>query len=85
MKKRIPILDYARRFESFITPKEIASDVHSVSSEIIRTQPPFCVLNSCEPGVGNDGIVRNGGSKIETTNKPTIKPPNTQRRDNILI
>jgi hypothetical protein len=78
-------LDYARRFESFITPKEIAFEVQAVSSEMILTQPPFCVLNVDDPGLGSDGTVRNGGSKIETTNRPTINPPNTQRRDNILI
>jgi hypothetical protein len=76
-------LDYARRFESFITPKEIASEVHVVSSEMILTHPPFCVLNVETPGLGNDGTARNGGSKIETTNKPTINPPNTHIRDNI--
>lgn len=76
-------MGYARRFESFITPKEIASDVQDVSSEMILTHPPFWVLNEEVPGLGSDGTVRNGGSKIETTKSPTINPPNTHIRDNI--
>jgi hypothetical protein len=83
MKKRIQILDYVKRFESFITPKEIASEVHDVSSDTTRTQPPFCVLNVETPGLGNDGTARKGGSKIDTINRPTINPPNTHIRDNI--
>jgi hypothetical protein len=65
--------------------REVASSEHSTRSVLNLTHPDGVRYTDFENGVGTCMSLRAGGTKTDTSKRPTMAPVNIQKIENMLL